>query len=483
MYISRQKYNLDFKIGPTPTRTTGRFLKEKNTVASADTLTTPPGSLDAFWMPFTPNRKFKQAPRLIVGSEGLHYDLADGRRVLDAIAGLWCVNAGHRNPRVSAAMKAQIDVLDYASNFQIGHPAAFTLAQRLTQMAPAGMDHVFFTNSGSESVDTALKIAVAYHRARGDAGRYRLIGRERSYHGVGFGGISVGGIGRQRSTFGPLLNGVDHLPHTLDLARNAFSRGEPPHGIDKADALEALVSLHDASTIAAVIVEPVAGSTGVLPPPRGYLKRLREICDKHGILLIFDEVITGFGRVGSNFASDLFGVTPDLITTAKGLTNGAVPMGAVLMRGAVHDAFMRGSVSAVELSHGYTYSGHPLACAAAMATLDAYTEDGLIARAAELSPYFEDGLHSLRGLPGVIDVRNVGLLAGIELQGWASGPGTHAQAVAQHCLDESGVLVRSVGDTIALSPPFTLERRHIDQIIDSLRAAIAQTAQATDTAA
>jgi beta-alanine--pyruvate transaminase len=344
------------------------------------------------------------------------------------------------------------------------------------------MNHVFFTNSGSESVDTALKIALAYHRARGDAGRYRLIGRERSYHGVGFGGISVGGIGRQRSTFGPLLNGVDHLPHTLDLARNAFSRGEPAHGIDKADALEAMFSLHDASTVAAVIVEPVAGSTGVLPPPRGYLKRLREICDKNGVLLIFDEVITGFGRLGTNFAADLFDVKPDLITTAKGLTNGAVPMGAVLMRDAVHDAFMQGNVGAVELSHGYTYSGHPLACAAAMATIDAYMQDGLIAQAAELSPYLEDGLHALRGLPGVIDIRNVGLLAGVELQPWASGPGTHAQAVAQHCL-ESGVLVRSVGDTIALSPPFTIERRHIDQIVDSLRTAIAQTAQASDMAA
>ncbi|WP_296923105.1 aspartate aminotransferase family protein [Polaromonas sp.] len=433
-------------------------------------------------MPFTPNRKFKQSPRFIVGSEGLYYDLADGRRVLDAIAGLWCVNAGHRNPRVSAALKAQIDVLDYASNFQIGHTAAFELAERLTQIAPAGMNHVFFTNSGSESVDTALKIALAYHRARGDAGRYRLIGRERSYHGVSFGGISVGGIGRQRSTFGPLLNGVDHLPHTHDLGRNAFSRGEPAHGLDKADTLEAMLTLHDASTVAAVIVEPVAGSAGVLPPPSGYLKRLREICDKHGVLLIFDEVITGFGRLGANFAANLFDVAPDIITTAKGLTNGAVPMGAVLMRDAVHDAFMQGSVSAVELSHGYTYSGHPLACAAAMATLDAYFEDGLIAQAAALSPYFEDTVHSLRGLPGVIDIRNVGLLGGIELQPWADGPGTHAQAVAQQCLDR-GVLVRAVGDTIALSPPFTMERKHIDQIVDSLRAAITQTAQPTDTPA
>jgi beta-alanine--pyruvate transaminase len=454
-------------------------------LAAHDTLTRPTApiaSLDAFWMPFTPNRKFKQAPRLIVGAEGLHYDLADGRRVLDAIAGLWCVNAGHRNPRISAALKAQIDVLDYASNFQIGHPAAFTLAERLAQFAPAGMNHVFFTNSGSESVDTALKIALACHRARGDAGRYRLIGRERAYHGVGFGGISVGGIGRQRSTFGPLLNGVDHLPHTLDLARNAFSRGEPEHGLDKADALEAMLSLHDASTVAAVIVEPVSGSTGVLPPPRGYLKRLRQICDRHGVLLIFDEVITGFGRLGTNFAADLFCVTPDIITTAKGLTNGAVPMGAVLLRDEVHDAFMQGPVGAVELSHGYTYSGHPLACAAALATLDCYTQDGLIDNAAELSPYFEDALHALRGLPGVTDVRNTGMLAGVELQAWADGAGTHAQAVAQHCADH-GVLVRSVGETIALSPPLTLARTHIDQIADALRGAIAQTARPTDTTA
>ncbi|WP_240652041.1 aspartate aminotransferase family protein [Variovorax gossypii] len=450
-------------------------------MAQADTLASP-ASLDAYWMPFTPNRKFKQSPRLIVGSEGVHYDMADGSRVLDGIAGLWCVNAGHRNPRISAALKAQIDVLDYASSFQIGHPAAFTLAQRLSEMAPAGMNHVFFTNSGSESVDTALKIALACHRARGNAGRYRLIGRERAYHGVGFGGISVGGIGRQRSTFGPLLNGVDHLPHTHDLARNAFSRGEPGHGIDKADALESLLALHDPSTVAAVIVEPVAGSTGVLPPPRGYLRRLREICDKHGILLIFDEVITGFGRLGTNFAADLFGVTPDLIATAKGLTNGAVPMGAVLMRDEVHDAFMHGSVSAVELSHGYTYSGHPLACAAALATLDAYTQDGLIAQSAALAPYFEECLHALRGLPGVIDIRNLGLLGGVELEAWASGPGMHAQAVAQHCLD-NGLLVRPVGETIALSPPFTLERRHVDQIVDTLHAAIKQTVQPASAAA
>ncbi len=432
-------------------------------------------SLAAFWMPFTPNRKFKRTPQLVVGSEGLYYDMADGRRVLDAIAGLWCVNAGHRNPRITAALKAQLDVLDYAPNFQLGHKGAFALASRLEQMAPADLNHVFFTNSGSESVDTALKIALAYHRARGDAGRYRLIGRERSYHGVGFGGISVGGIGRQRSTFGPLLNGVDHLPHTHDPVRNAFSRGEPPHGIDKADALEALLALHDPSTVAAVIVEPVAGSTGVLPPPQGYLKRLREICDRHGVLLIFDEVITGFGRLGTRFAADYFGVVPDIITTAKGLTNGAVPMGAVLVREGVHQAFMQAAEGVTELMHGYTYSGHPLACAAAMATLDAYEQDGLFEQAAALSPYFEDGLHCLRGLDGVIDIRTIGLLAGVELAVLDGVPGAHALAVAQQCLAQ-GVMVRSVGDTIALSPPFTITRGHIDQIVDVLRMAIVRVA-------
>ncbi len=433
---------------------------------------TPP--MGAFWMPFTANRKFKQSPQLIVGAEGMHYRLADGRLVLDAIAGLWCVNAGHRNPRVTAALKAQIDVLDYASNFQSGHPAAFELAARLADFAPGDLNHVFFTNSGSESVDTALKIAVAYHRARGDAGRYRLIGRERDYHGVSFGGISVSGIGRQRSTFGPLLNGVDHLPTTHDPVRNAFSRGEPAYGIEKADALEAMLVLHDPSTVAALIVEPVAGSTGVLPPPQGYLRRLREICDRHGVLLIFDEVITGFGRLGGNFAADLTGVLPDLITAAKGLSNGAVPMGAVLVRDGVHDAFMHGAAGSVELLHGYTYSGHPLACAAASATLDAYLEDGLIAQAAALSPYLEDGLHSLRGLPGVIDVRNLGLLAGVELAPYAGGTTTRGQAVAQQCLAR-GVMVRAVGDTIALSPPFTISRAQIDEIVDALRTAILNT--------
>ncbi len=434
-------------------------------------------SLEAFWMPFTPNRKFKRAPQLIAGSEGLYYDMVGGRRVLDAIAGLWCVNAGHRNPRISAALKAQIDTLDYASSFQMGHTGAFALASRLGDLAPGDLNHVFFTNSGSESVDTALKIALAYHRARGDAGRYRLIGRERSYHGVSFGSISVGGIGRQRSTFGPLLNGVDHLPHTHDLARNAFSRGEPAFGVEKADALEALLTLHDPSTVAAVIVEPVAGSTGVLVPPVGYLKRLREICSKHGVLLILDEVITGFGRVGARFASDLFGVVPDIITTAKGLTNGAVPMGAVLVSDRVHQAFMRGSEDSVELLHGYTYSGHPLACAAAMATLDCYIEDGLFDQAAALSPYFEDALHSLKDLPGVIDIRNIGMLAGVELATRDGSVGNHAQAVTQQCLARN-VLVRPVGDTIALSPPFTFTRGHVDEVIDTLRASILAVADA-----
>jgi beta-alanine--pyruvate transaminase len=427
--------------------------------------------LDAYWMPFTANRKFKRDPRFIVGAEGMHYRMSDGQQVLDAIAGLWCVNAGHKHPKISAALKEQIDTLDYASSFQIGHPPAFELAARIAELAPGDLDHVFFTNSGSESVDTALKMALAYHRARGDAGRYRLIGRERAYHGVGFGGISVAGIAKHRNAFGPLLPGVDHLPHTHDPKRNAFSRGEPAHGVEHADALEAICALHDPATIAAVIVEPIAGATGVLPPPVGYLKRLREICDRHGILLIFDEVITGFGRLGANFAADYFGVVPDLATTAKGLTNAVVPMGAVLVRKGVYDTFMSGNESGVEFSHGYTYSGHPLACAAALATLDVHAQEGLAQRAAEIAPYFEEGLHSLRNLPGVIDIRNLGLLGAVELAPWAGQPGARAQAVQRDCMDK-GVLVRPVGESIALSPPLVISRAEVDQVIDSLRQGI-----------
>ena len=343
-------------------------------------------SLESLWLPFTANRQYRAAPRLVVAAEDMHYSTADGRRVLDATSGLWCVNAGHGRAPIVAAIQAQAARLDYAPAFQMGHPLEFELASRLGLLLPGDLDHVFFANSGSEAVDTALKMALAYHRLRGEGGRTRLIGRERAYHGVGFGGLSVGGIGNNRKQFGPLLPGIGHLPHTHDLDRNAFSRGQPAWGAHLADALERLVATHDASTIAAVIVEPLAGSTGVLVPPRGYLERLRAICDRHGILLIFDEVITGFGRLGAAFAAERFGVQPDLMTMAKGLTNGAVPMGAVAVRGPIFDAFMQGPPGAIELLHGYTYSGHPLACAAALASLDVYAGEGLFERARALEP-------------------------------------------------------------------------------------------------
>jgi beta-alanine--pyruvate transaminase len=416
-------------------------------------------SLAAYWMPFTANRQFKQSPRLLARAAGMHYWTPDGRRILDGVAGLWCVNAGHSRPEITAAVSRQVEIMDYAPPFQMGHPAAFELAERLVAIAPAGLNRVFFTNSGSESVDTALKIALAYHRVRGDAARTRVIGRERGYHGVGFGGISVGGIVANRKMWSAsMLPGVDHLPHTHDLARNAFSRGQPEHGAEFADALERLVALHDASTIAAVIVEPIAGSTGVLIPPKGYLERLRAICDRHGILLIFDEVITGFGRTGEQF-----GVVPDLITCAKGLTNGVVPMGAVLAKQAIHDAFMQGPPGAIELFHGYTYSAHPLACAAGLATLGIYEREGLLERARTLAPYWEDAAHSLRGLPAVIDVRNYGLILGVEFEPRDGAPGARAFDVYLRCF-ERGVLVRSTGDTIALSPPLIIEKSQIDEL-------------------
>src|SRR5687767_9802198 len=360
-----------------------------------------PNNLESFWMPFTANRQFKSKPRLFVGAEGMHYTTIENRKVLDGTAGLWCCNAGHGRKKISEAVAKQIQQMDYAPAFQMGHPSAFELASRLTNLVPGDLDHVFFTNSGSESVDTALKIALAYHRVKGDGSRMRLIGRERGYHGVNFGGISVGGILANRKHFGMLLAGVDHIRHTHDLARNAFSRGEPEHGMEYADELERLVTLHDASTIAAVIVEPVAGSTGVLIPPKGYLQRLREICDKHGVLLIFDEVITGFGRLGSPFAATHFGVTPDLMTVAKGLTNGCVPMGAVIAKQQIHDTFMNGPEHLIEFFHGYTYSAHPLACAAGLATLETYDDDGLLTRGAKMASTFEQAVHSLAGLPNV----------------------------------------------------------------------------------
>jgi beta-alanine--pyruvate transaminase len=426
--------------------------------------------LEAFWMPFTANRQFKAHPRLLVSAEGMHYKDAEGQKILDATAGLWCVNAGHCRTRIVDAVQKQVAELDFAPGFQMGHPGPFRLAQRLAEIAPAPLKHVFFTNSGSESVDTALKIALAYHRVRGEGGRQRLIGRERGYHGVGFGGMAVGGIANNRKFFGVGLPGVDHLPHTHDLAHNAFSRGEPEWGAHLADSLEAIVTLHDKSTIAAVIVEPVAGSTGVLIPPKGYLKRLREICDKHQLLLIFDEVITGFGRLGAPFASQYFDVVPDMITLAKGLTNATVPMGAVLVRDEIYDAFMKGP-EGIELFHGYTYSGHPLACAAGNAALDIYEEEGLLTRAAELARYWEDALHQLKGLPHVIDVRNLGLVGAIELEPIPGKPTERAVSVFRQAFDK-GVLIRTTGDTIALSPPLVVEKGQIDQIADTLRAVL-----------
>ncbi len=424
-------------------------------------------ALDAFWMPFTANRQFKAKPRILAKASGMHYWTPDGRQILDAVAGLWCVNAGHGRPEIKEAVARQLETLDYAPPFQMGHPGAFELANRVAEIAPAGLDHVFFVNSGSEAVDTALKIAIGYHRVRGEAARTRLIGRERAYNGVGFGGISVGGIAPNRKMWsGALLPGVDHLPHTHDISRNAFSRGLPEHGASLADELERIVTLHDASTIAAVIVEPIAGSTGVLLPPRGYLKRLREICDRHGILLIFDEVITGFGRTGAPFAAEEFGVIPDLITCAKGLTNGCVPMGGVIVKKGVHDAFMQGP-DGIELFHGYTYSAHPVACAAGIATLEIYRREGLLTRAKSLSKIWEDAAHALRGAPHVIDVRNYGLILGLELEPLPGKVGARGFDVFLKCF-ERGVLVRQTGDIIALSPPLIIEKAQIEQIFETL---------------
>ena len=431
--------------------------------------------LDAFWMPFTANRQFKKAPRLLAKAAGMHFWTPEGRQVLDGSAGLWCVNAGHARPKIVQAIAQQAGELDYAPPFQMGHPKAFELAEQVVKLTPTGLNKVFFTNSGSESVETALKMAIAYHRVRGEGARTRLIGRERGYHGVNFGGISVGGIVANRKMFGTLLAGVDHMRHTHDLARNAFSVGQPEHGAEFADDLERLVALHDASTIAAVIVEPVAGSTGVLIPPKGYLQRLREICDKHGILLIFDEVITGFGRTGTPFGAKTFGVTPDIMTVAKGITNGCVPMGAVICKQHIHDAFMNGPEHLIEFFHGYTYSAHPLACAAGLATLEVYAEEGLLTRAREMEAAFAQALHSLKGLPHVIDIRNVGLVGGIELAPREGEPGKRGFEVFVDCW-ENGVLVRFTGDIIALSPPLIVEHEHIEQMVGAIAAAIRRVA-------
>ncbi len=428
-------------------------------------------NLNAFWMPFTSNRSFKKNPRMIERAQGMYYYTSDDREILDGIAGLWCCNAGHGNPHIVEAVQKQVARLDYATAFNLGHSKVFELADRVTDLAPEGMDHAFFVNSGSEAVDTALKMALAYHRIRGEGSRTRLIGRERGYHGVGFGGISVGGIVANRKMFGTLLAGVDHMSHTHNLEKNAFTRGLPEWGDHLADDLERIVALHDASTIAAVIVEPIAGSTGVLMPPKGYLQRLRDICDKHGILLIFDEVITGFGRTGKAFGSERFGVTPDLITMAKGLTSGVVPMGGVIAGKHIYDTFMTGPENMIEFFHGYTYSGHPLAAAAGLATMDVYKKEGLFERALEMEQRWGDAIHSLKGLPHVIDLRNLGLIGAIELQPIEGQPTKRAMDVFARCFDD-GLLIRTTGDTIALSPPLIIEDQHIERIVDTLTRAL-----------
>jgi len=427
-------------------------------------------NLDAYWMPFTANRQFKKAPRLLAKASGMYFWTDEGRQILDGSAGLWCVNAGHARPKIVRAIGEQAAELDFAPPFQMAHPKAFELAEQVAQLAPQGLTKVFFTNSGSESVDTALKIALAYHRARGEGHRFRLVGRERGYHGVNFGGMAVGGIPANKKVFGPGLAGVHHIRHTHDIARNAFSRGLPKHGAELADDLERLCTMNDGATIAAVIVEPVAGSAGVLVPPEGYLQRLREICDKHGILLIFDEVITGFGRLGKPFGSQRLGVVPDLFTTAKGMTNGAAPMGAVFVKDSIYEAFMKGP-EGIELFHGYTYSGHPLACAAGIATMDVYEEEGLLERARGLEKDWEDAIHSLKSARHVIDVRNLGLMGAVELEPRAGTPGARGYEAFVKVF-EAGVLIRYTGDTLAFSPPLIVEKAQIDRIFETVREAL-----------
>ena len=427
-----------------------------------------------YWMPFTANRQFKARPRMMQKASGMHYTTDDGRQILDGTAGLWCVNAGHGHPAITRAVVEQAATMDFAPPFQMGHAGAFEAASALAAMAPADLNRVFFCNSGSEAVDTALKMALAFHRIRGDGLRTRLIGRERGYHGVGFGGIAVGGIAGNRKHFGPSLPGVDHLRHPLDIARNAFSRGLPEHGAELADEFEQrLLALHDPATVAALIVEPVQGSTGVIIPPKGYLQKLRAICDKYGILLIFDEVITGFGRLGTAFAADYFGVIPDMICCAKGLTNAAVPMGAVIVRQSIHDAFMAAAPeNGIEFYHGYTYSGHPLACAAAIATLQVYRDEQLFERAAQMAPVFEAAAHSLRGLPHVKDVRNLGLVCGIELESIPGKPTARAYDVFERCFWQKNILLRTTGDILALSPPLVISEGQIEELFAKIGEAL-----------
>lgn len=431
--------------------------------------TTAANSVEEFWMPFTPQRLFKKAPRMVVRASGMHYYDENNKPILDAAAGMWCVNAGHDQPKVKEAIKAQLDLLDFAPSFQFGHPTVFKAASRVIAGMPKAYTHVFFSNSGSEAVDTALKIALAYQRIKGEGTRRTLIGRERAYHGVNFGGISVGGLPYNRAVFGQLLPNIDHLPHTHDLTRNAFAKGQPDHGLEYADALERLVYLHDPSNIAAVIVEPVSGSTGVLPPPKGYLKRIREICDKYGILMIMDEVITGFGRFGAMSSSEYFGVTPDIITMAKGLTNGAVPMGATFVKKEIYDAFMNGPEQFIELMHGYTYSGHPLAAAAVIGNLDAVNDQKIWDNAKKMEKPFEEAMHSLKGKPRVVDIRNCGILAGIQIEDHPdkNDPGKYCRDAAYE-LFRRGIMVRYTGPNICVSPPLTMDQNHLDEIVTKI---------------
>ena len=433
---------------------------------------TLPNDLSAYWMPFTANRAFKLGPRMVAAAKDMHYITADGRTVIDGAAGMWCANAGHNRDPIVAAIRKQAETLDYAPAFQFGHPKAFELAGRVASLAPGDLNHVFFTNSGSEAVDTALKIALAYFNVKGEGGRTRLIGRERGYHGVGFGGTAVGGIANNRRFFGALIAGVDHLPTTYDRAHQAFTKGEPEWGAHLADELERMVALHGAGTIAAVIVEPMAGSTGVLATPKGYLQRLRAICDKHGILLILDEVITGFGRLGFAFAAERYGVLPDMITFAKGVTNGAVPMGGVLVRDAIHDAFMNGPAHAIELFHGYTYSAHPLACAAGLATLDLYRDEDLFARARKLEPVWADAIMGLKDLPNVLDIRTVGLTAGIDLASRPDAFGRRGIDALNSAFHDHDAMIRAVGDTLALTPPLIISEAQIDEIAGKMASII-----------
>ena len=435
--------------------------------ARADLQAMSPVNLQHYWMPFTDNRRFKAKPRLIASAKDMYFTTVEGRQVLDGLATLWCVNAGHGRPRIVEAIRSQAGELDFASSFALGHPLPFRLAERIAAIAPQGMQQVFFTNSGSEAVDTALKIAVAYHRLRGQGTRTRFIGRERSYHGVNVGGMSVGGVAANRKAYsGMLIPGVDHLRHTHDPSRNAFSRGQPDLGAELADELESrIIPLHDASNIAALIVDPVAASGGVLVPPRGYLERLRDICTRHGILLIFDEVITGWGRLGATFAAQHFGIKPDLITFAKGITSGAVPLGGVLVRDSIYQTFMGSQAAGMEFFHGYTYSGHPLACAAALGALDTYEEENLFQ--APQAKYFEDAVHSLKGLPNVIDCRNLGLIGAIELAPRPGAAGERGYEVFEKCWDR-GVFVRPVGDSVAFCPPLIAQKKHLDQMFGTV---------------